>query len=44
MAHKKTTSAKVASKAGSILSNPKSSAKAKSTAGSALAQHKGKKH
>ena len=47
MAHKKTTSKKVASKASKVLRNPKSSKEAKSLAGSALAQspgkHRGKK-
>ena len=44
MAHKKTTSKKVASKAGKILANKGSSSRAKSVAGSALGQKKGKKH
>jgi hypothetical protein len=42
MAHKKTTSKKVASEASKILRDPKASKKAKSLAGSALAQSPGK--
>ena len=44
MAHKKTTSAKVASKASKVLSNPNSSKAAKSVAASALSQKTGRKH
>lgn len=43
MAHKKTTGSKAASKAGKVLSNPKSSNAAKSAAGSALSQTQSKK-
>ena len=42
MGHKRTTSAPVASKAGKVLANPKSSQAAKSVAGSALSQSPGK--
>jgi hypothetical protein len=44
MAHTKTTSKSVASKAARILSNPKASKEAKSAAGSALSQKHGKGH
>jgi hypothetical protein len=43
MPNKKQTSAKVASKASRILSNPRSSKNAKSVAASDLAQARGKK-
>ncbi len=43
MAPKKTTSSKVASQAAKVLRDPKASKAAKSAAGSALAQHHGKK-
>ena len=42
MAHKRTTSKKVAKKASGILRDPKSSKKEKSVAGSALSQSPGK--
>ena len=44
MAHKKPTGRQAASKAGTVLANPKSSKAAKSAAASALSQTKGKKH
>ena len=44
MAHEKTTSRKVASKAAKQLSNPKSTKAEKSVAGSALGQKHGKGH
>jgi len=44
MAHRKTTSARVASRASRILRNPRSSRVAKSAAGSALSQKSGKRH
>ena len=43
MAHKRTTSPKVAKQAGKVLANPKSGKVAKSIAGSALSQKHGKK-
>lgn len=43
MGNKETTSAKAATAASKVLSNPKSSADAKTAAGSALTQHPGKK-
>ena len=42
MAHKKTSSAPVASKAGRVLANPRSSKTAKSLAGSVVSQSPGK--
>lgn len=44
MAHNKTTSKSVASKASKVLRNPNSSAAAKSAAASALSQKHGKGH
>ena len=44
MAHRKTTGKKAASEAGRTLRNPKASKAARSAAGSALSQTKGKKH
>lgn len=44
MAHKKTTSKHVASKAARILRDPRAGKAAKSAAGSALSQKKGKRH
>ena len=44
MAHKKVTGKNAASKAARALRNPKASSRAKSAAGSALAQRPGKKH
>jgi len=44
MAHKKTTSGRVASKASRILRDSKSGKRVKSVAGSALSQKRGKKH
>ena len=44
MAHKETTSKTVASKAGKVLRSKTASKPAKSIAGSALTQKRGKKH
>jgi len=44
MAHKETTSKEAASRAARVLRDPKSSSAAKSAAGSALTQRRGKKH
>ena len=44
MAHRKTTSKRVASKAGKLLGSKKASRPVKSVAGSALSQKRGKKH
>ncbi len=44
MAHRKTTSSRVAANAAKVLGNRRSSKAAKSIAGSALSQKHGKKH